>query len=98
MEISDYTKNGIKWEELDEIKSSNDGYNDYFLSILCEMQEYNYRLKNIFEYPASSGKVGNSGIVVTKLQMEADCKLYGISFEEEFPYKDGFFLNPILPM
>ena len=91
--ISDYDESGIKWEQLEVIKPANSQYFSK-LNILCKGIEYSYNLSTLYLYAGSSGKIGNSGLVVSKLQLEEDCKLYRVSFDEKFPYENVYQLTP----
>ncbi len=97
LNISDYDESGIKWGELEVVKPANSQYFSK-LNIFCKGVTRSYNLSMLYLYAGSSGKVGNSGLVISKLQLEEDCKLYRVSFDEKFPYKQIYKLTPFKAM
>ncbi len=97
LNIADYGEGDIEWGQIEFIKDTD---TDYFhkLDILCKDIEYSYNLSTLYLYAGSSGKIGNSGLVVSKLQLEEDCKLYRVSFDEKFPYEQIYQLTPFKAM
>ncbi len=97
LNISDYDESGIKWGQLEFVKPANSQWYSK-LNISCKGVVHSYNLSTLYLYAGSSGKVGNSGLVVSKLQLEEDCKLYRVSFDEKFPYEQIYQLTPFKAM
>ncbi|MCP4489721.1 MAG: hypothetical protein GY820_20760 [Gammaproteobacteria bacterium] len=96
LNISDYGEGNIEWRQIEFITNPD---TDYYhnLDILCKDIEYSYNLSTLYLYAGASGKIGNSGLLVSKLQLEEDCKLYRVSFDAKFPYEQIYQLTPISP-